>query len=299
MATPSTSRKRSQLSREPSKRRPSPSLRLDSPELYLNPHLSLLAFQRRVLEEAKDPATPLLERVKFLSILGSNMDEFFMVRVAGLWQQIETRTTEISMDGRSPSEQLELIRHEVTSIMARNLPAMARRIDAGIARRKASAFLTWHELNPQQKVAVDDYFRRVVYPVLTPLAVDQGRPFPAHFESESQYCRRGQQRRWRGAIRPHQGSGFAAAACPAAIRSIRDSRLSGWKTPSSANLRLLFPEMEIVKADMFHLTRDAELAIQELETDDLLESVQEAVWRRRFRDAVRLQVNPGMPQTFG
>ena len=88
-----------------------PAPRLDSPELYLNPHLSLLTFQRRVLEEAQDRSTPLLERVKFVSILGSNMDEFFMVRVAGLWSQIETRTTEISMDGKSPGEQLELIRH--------------------------------------------------------------------------------------------------------------------------------------------------------------------------------------------
>src|SRR5438552_12063865 len=94
-----------------------PRRRLDSPDLYLNPHLSLLAFQRRVLEEALDPANPLLERIKFVSILGSNLDEFFMVRVAGLWQQIETRTTEISMDGKSPGEQLELIRHEVTSLM--------------------------------------------------------------------------------------------------------------------------------------------------------------------------------------
>src|SRR5436305_9186827 len=91
--------------------------RLDSPDLYLNPHLSLLAFQWRVLEEAQDRLNPLLERVKFISILGSNLDEFFMVRVAGLWQQIETRTTEISMDGRSPSEQLELIRHEVTRLV--------------------------------------------------------------------------------------------------------------------------------------------------------------------------------------
>src|SRR5438270_13610893 len=93
-------------------------LHLDTPEAYLNPHLSLLSFQRRVLEEAKDPTCPLLERVKFISILGSNMDEFFMVRVAGLWQQIETRTTEISLDGRSPGDQLELIRHEVTSLTA-------------------------------------------------------------------------------------------------------------------------------------------------------------------------------------
>src|SRR5579875_4054197 len=109
----------------PSRRRPSSAVqaaiqarRLDAPDLYLNPHLSLLAFQRRVLEEAEDPSTPLLERVKFVSILGSNLDEFFMVRVAGLWQQIETRTTEISMDGRSPAEQLKLIRQEVTNIMS-------------------------------------------------------------------------------------------------------------------------------------------------------------------------------------
>src|SRR5436305_9190949 len=92
--------------------------RLESPDLYLNPHLSLLAFQRRVLEEARDRKNPLLERVKFVSILGSNIDEFFMVRVAGLWQQIETRTTEINMDGRSPAEQLELIRQNVTELVA-------------------------------------------------------------------------------------------------------------------------------------------------------------------------------------
>src|SRR3978361_669839 len=88
----------------------------DSAEASLNPHLSLLACQRRVLEEAKDESSPLLERVKFLSILGSNIDEFFMVRVAGLWQQIETRTTEISLDGRSPNEQLDLIRIETTHL---------------------------------------------------------------------------------------------------------------------------------------------------------------------------------------
>ncbi len=121
-----------------SRRRPTPAgaaktaaLRLDAPDLYLNPHLSLLAFQRRVLEEAEDPATPLLERVKFVSILGSNIDEFFMVRVAGLWQQIETRTTEISMDGRPPGVQLELIRHEVTSSRGGDLQAVAGRANAG------------------------------------------------------------------------------------------------------------------------------------------------------------------------
>ena len=152
-------------------------LALDSPDLYLNPHLSLLAFQRRVLEEAKDPDNPLLERIKFVSILGSNIDEFFMVRVAGLWQQIETRTTEISMDGRSPGEQLELIRHEVTAITGEIYALWREELMPGL--EAAGIFiLELDQLNAQQKSAIDDYFRRIVYPVLTPLAVDQGRPFP-------------------------------------------------------------------------------------------------------------------------
>src|SRR3954464_10550932 len=145
MASPRPARKRNSIAA----RALIPKCRLDSPDLYLNPHLSLLAFQRRVLEEALDPANPLLERVKFLSILGSNIDEFFMVRVAGLWQQIETRTTEISMDGKSPAEQLELIRHEVTSLTAEIYELW--RDDITPALRDAGIqILSLDELNPQQ-----------------------------------------------------------------------------------------------------------------------------------------------------
>lgn len=295
MATPSSSsRKRSSTAGRTAQRKVAPLPRLDSPELYLNPHLSLLAFQRRVFEEARDPATPLLERVKFLSILASNMDEFFMVRVAGLWQQIETRTTEISMDGRSPSEQLELIRHEVNGIMADLYRLWMEELMPEL-RDSGIYILGIEELDPQQQVAVDDYFSRVVYPVLTPLAVDQGRPFP-HISNLSLNI----------AAVVTNGDGverFARIKVPDTLPQLvplpsRSSELAFiWLEHAiTSNLRLLFPEMEIVKADMFHLTRDAELAIQELETDDLLESVQEAVWRRRFRDAVRLQINPGMSQ---
>jgi polyphosphate kinase len=270
------------------------SLQLDSPNAYLNPHLSLLAFQRRVLEEAKDPSSPLLERVKFVSILGSNIDEFFMVRVAGLWQQIETRTTEISLDGRSPGEQLELIRHEVTSIIAEIYTLW--RDDIMPALREAGIqILSLEELNPQQTTAVDDYFRRVVYPILTPLAVDQGRPFP-HISNLSLNI----------AAVVKNGDGdphFARIKVPDSLPQLVPLPSRAGELPFIwleqliiANLRMLFPEMEVIEADLFHLTRDAELAIQELEADDLLESIQEAVWRRRFRDAVRLQINNGMPQ---
>jgi polyphosphate kinase len=290
MASPSTTRRKSAHAN----RQPAARPRLESPELYLNPHLSLLAFQRRVIEEAQDERTPLLERVKFLSIVASNVDEFFMVRVAGLWQQIETRTTEISMDGRSPSEQLELIRHEVTAIMADLYRLWNDQLMPEL-RKVGIYILSLDELNPQQKVAMDDYFRRVVYPVLTPLAVDQSRPFP-HISNLSLNI----------AAIVTNGDGverFARIKVPdslpqlVSVPSESSETCFVWLEQAIiANLRLLFPEMEILRADVFHVTRDAELAIQELETDDLLESVQEAVWRRRFRDAVRLQIDLGMPQ---
>ncbi len=268
--------------------------RLDSPDLYLNPHLSLLAFQRRVLEEAQDPNNPLLERVKFVSILGSNMDEFFMVRVAGLWQQLETRTTEISIDGRSPTEQLALIRQEVTSIVSDIYKVWREELMPEL-REAGIQILDLDALNAQQRTAADDYFRRIVYPVLTPLAVDHGRPFP-HISNLSLNI---------AAIVTNgdEQERFARIKVPDTLPQLvplpsRAGELAFiWlEQVIVANLRLLFPEMDIVEADLFHVTRDAELAIQELETDDLLESIQEAVSRRRFRDAVRLQVNTLMPQ---
>ncbi len=268
--------------------------RLDNPQLYLNPHLSLLAFQRRVLEEAEDPNAPLMERIKFLSILGSNLDEFFMVRVAGLWQQIETRTTEISMDGRSPGEQLELIRQEVTSISSEIYKLWLDYLMPGL-RDAGIYILELDELNAQQRSSIDDYFLRIVYPVLTPLAVDQARPFP-HISNLSLNI----------AATVSNGDDqerFARVKVPDSLPQLVPVPSRAGETAFVwleqviiANLRHLFPETKIVQANLFRVTRDAELAIQELEADDLLESIQEAVWRRRFRDAVRLQVNNGMPQ---
>ena len=271
-----------------------PHPRLDAPELYLNPHLSLLAFQRRVLEEARDPSTPLLERIKFLSILASNIDEFFMVRVAGLWQQIENRSLETHIDGRSPGEQLELIRQDVTALTAEMYRVWREELVPELRSARIN-ILENHELNPQQQTFLDDYFRREVYPVLTPLAVDQGRPFP-HISNLSLNV---------GAV-VSNGDGvehFARVKVPGTLPQLLllpsdagELNYVWLEQAIIANLRMLFPDMEIIKADVFHVTRDAELAIQELETEDLLESVQEAVWRRRFRDAVRLQIDAEMPQ---
>ena len=150
---------------------------LHEPGLFVNRELGLLEFQRRVLEEAEDPTNPLLERVKFLSIVGSNLDEFFMVRVAGLTKQIETGALNVSADGLTAAEQLATIRKIAMQIMshARNflnhelLPALSQ---AGIYLKN------YTDLDDRQKESVDKYFDEVIFPIVTPLGFDPGHPFP-------------------------------------------------------------------------------------------------------------------------
>jgi polyphosphate kinase len=269
---------------------------LDSPELYINRELSLLDFQQRVLEEAADSSNPLLERVKFLSIFGSNMDEFFMVRVALLCQQIDSNKPEVSVDGKGPSEQLEMIRHCVNSLMGESYGLWGNQLMPAL-KKAGIHILELNELNPGQKIYLDDYFRRAVYPVLTPLAVDPSRPFP-HISNLSLNV----------AAIVTNGDGnerFARIKVPDSLPQLLPVPGEPGETcfvwlehVIMDNLRMLFPDMEMVDSSLFHVTRDAELAIQEVEMDDLLESIQEAVWRRRFRDAVRLQVSWGMNQKW-
>jgi polyphosphate kinase len=274
-------------------------LTLDSPELYINRELSLLAFQRRVLEQAQDPENPLLERVKFLSIVSSNLDEFFMVRVAGLLSKAAGGTQEDGVDGLSASSQLQLIRQEVRSLVEELqdffrdtlLPALDRE---GIQIQDISALTT------EERSAMDGYFLQEVFPVLTPLAFDPGRPFP-HISSGSLNLA--------VVVGDNQGTdNFARVKVPDSLprlvpvpRTSRRAKLADASKPEAkfvwleqliaANLHLLFPGMEIVEACPFRVTRDAEIAIQELESDDLLESVEQAMRKRRFSSVVRLQVD--------
>jgi len=130
---------------------------LDSTDLYINRDLSLLAFQRRVFAEAASVSNPLLERFKFISILGSNIDEFFMVRVAGLWQQIETRNLELSIDGKSPGVQLELIRQDVTALMDEIYSLWRDELEPAL-RKAGIAILALQDLSPKQEAAAADTF---------------------------------------------------------------------------------------------------------------------------------------------
>lgn len=276
---------------------------LDDPKLYLNRELSLLEFFRRVLDEAKDERNPLLERVKFLAIVGSNLDEFFMVRVAGLKQQIASGVVEFSPDGLTPAEQLAAIRKAVNRLMQEVRDCLRNDLlpklnEAGIH------VLEYAELNEKQRANVKKYFDEVVFPVLTPLAFDPGRPFP-HISNLSLNLA--------VLIRDPQGEEhFARVKVPATLPHLVPLKRSsgGLKKDGTvphnhyfvwlaqviaANLDALFPGMEIVAVHPFRVLRDADILIQELEAYDLLESMQQGVRQRRFGSVVRVTINEAMP----
>ena len=272
---------------------------LQDPALYLNRELSHLEFQRRVLEEARDRRNPLLERVKFLSIFGSNIDEFFMVRVAGLTQQIENGVHEPGIDGRGPSETLEAIRGVVGRLVGGAYDFLREELIPALETNHIR-LLNLADLSLEQRSQLDTFFAEKVFPVLTPLAFDPGRPFP-HISNLSLNIA--------VAVREPDGpEHFARVKVPDTLPQLLPVALPLANSSASreyafiwleqliiANLHHLFPGLEILRAHVFHLTRDAEVAIKELETDDLLETIEEAVWQRRFRDAVRLQVDSRMP----
>ena len=276
---------------------------LDDPQWYLNRELSQLEFFLRVLEEAKDASNPLLERVKFLAIVGSNLDEFFMVRVAGLKQQIAAGVVELSIDGLTPAEQLAAIRKAVSKLLAEArdcyqddiLPTLA---EAGIH------ILGYPDLDHRQRAYVKKYVAQVIFPVLTPLAFDPGRPFP-HISNLSLNLA--------VLIRDPGGKErFARVKVPGTLpRLVPLRRSSGgvrkdgtaprthffvWlEQVIAAHLGTLFPGMEILAAHPFRVIRDADILIQELEAYDLLETMEESVRRRRFGSVVQLAVNKSTP----
>lgn len=275
---------------------------LDSPQYYINRELSALAFQHRVLEEAIDKTNPLLERVKFLAIVGSNLDEFFMVRVAGLKKQVDAGVVDLPPDGLTPAEQLAEIRKVSSNFMKEAseylkndlLPALK---NAGIH------ILQYQDLNKRQKESIEAYFRDVIFPVLTPLAFDPGHPFP-HISNLSLNLA--------VLIKDKKGvEHFARIKVPNTLpRLVPIKRSSGsvrkdgtvpyyhyfvWlEQVISANLASLFPGMEVIEAHPFRVIRDADMVIQELEADDLLETMEQTVRQRRFGSVVLISINASM-----
>ena len=271
-------------------------------QLFLNLELSQLACFRRVLEEAQDERNPLLERVKFLSIVGSNLAEFFMVRVAGLKQQIEAGVIELSIDGLTPAQQLAAIRQAALQLMneARScLQSLFPLLEAA-----GIHILDYSALDETKKAEAKRYFDEIIFPVLTPLAYDPGRPFP-HISNMSLNLavlvrdRKGQERFARVKV-PRTLPRLLQIPAPDPAPSKNDAESHDvyfvWLEQVIAeHLPRLFPGMKIVTAHPFRVTRDAEMLIQELEAEDLLETIERGVRERRFGSVVRLTIDPNMP----
>ncbi len=271
--------------------------------LLVNRELSLLQFQWRVFEEARDPANPLRERVRFLSIVASNLDEFFMIRVAGLEQQVAAGFAEPSVDGLTPAEQLAAIRRDALRL-TRALGACLH--DELLPRLEAAGIhvLDWPKLDAKQASHARQWFEELALPILTPLAFDPGRPFP-HISNLSLNL----------AVLVDDGGveRFARIKLPDTLpRLVPIGRSTGALLPSgtahhhhafvwleqlvAANVDRLFPGVRVVGVHAFHVTRDAELEIQEMEAGDLLASVELGVRERRVGSVVRLVVTPTMPE---
>ena len=277
---------------------------LSSPSLYINRELSLLEFQRRVLDEALDESNPLLERLKVLAIFGSNMDEFFMVRVSGIRKQVEAHIMEVYVDGLTPPEILAAIRKLSVDLYESALRCLNKKLLPALD--KAGIHLVdYQKLSETQAKKADDYFKEVVYPVLTPLALDPGHPFP-HISNLSLNLAI--------EIRDKKGNEkFARLKVPNTLpRLVPIKRSSGaarkdgtipyhhyfvWlEQVIMANLASLFPGMEVVAAYPFRIIRDADVQIQEIEADDLLESMEQNIRKRRFASVVQLEIYESMPE---
>jgi len=269
---------------------------LDDPALYLNRELSWLEFNRRVLEEAKDPTVPLLERLKFLAIFSSNLDEFFMVRVGGLMQKIHAGITRsFGADRMLPKDQLERISQTVGELVQEQYRLLTEEVLPALEKEGIVIRNKIKELSETELKHLREVFRKEVFPVLTPLAIDPGHPFP-HLANKSLNL----------AVvleRPKLADKlFAVVQVPAVLR--RFVQLPAEKgyvfAPLEMAIRLhlgdLFPGMTIDHATMFRVTRDSEYEIDDDEVEDLLKAIEESVRKRRRGTAVRLEVEADAPE---
>src|SRR5215211_6181554 len=266
---------------------------LFDPYLYINREISWLQFNDRVLAMAADPGVPLLERLKYLAIFSSNLDEFFMVRVSGLRDQVEAGMVTRGSDGWTPSETLEAIakhvgpaiEHHARVFLDEVVPAMA---EAGIRIADIS------ELGPQELDFLRDYFQRQVFPVLTPLAVDPSHPFPyiSNLSLSLAVTVRDP-----GTTRDRFARVKVPGILPRFVPLGDGSTFVPLEQVVATHLDRLFPGMDVVEAHPFRVTRDADIELAENEADDLLviEAVEQELRRQRFGAVVRLEVAATMP----
>ena len=263
---------------------------LTDPALYLNRELTWLEFNRRVLNEAEDERTPLLERVKFLAIVSSNLDEFFMKRIGGLKQQVGAGVQELTVDGRTPQQQIDEARSVVAEIEARKerlLPEVLGRLaEHGID------VLDHAELKAKERDALREYYIENIMPLVTPQSVDPAHPFPfisnlsLNLLVTLNYKDRGPTT---ARVKVPIGAGI-----PRFLRIDGEDRFVPLEQVISNNLDLLFPRMNIESCEPFYVTRNANLARESDDADDLLAVIESEVRERRFAPIVRVKIRRDM-----
>jgi polyphosphate kinase len=258
---------------------------LDSHELFVNRELSWLQFNERVLELAEDESTPLLERAKFLAIYANNLDEFFMVRVAGLLDQVEAGIDARGPDGLSARETIERLRERAAELGERHSRAWESAVRPALAEQGIRV-VDVEDCSEEELEATDKLFAEQIFPVLTPLAVGPGRPFPYISNlslSIGVFVR----------DPVSEVETFARVKVPKEVlprfMPIGDGAFAPLESVIARQLDELFPGMEILRHDFFRVTRDADFTVSD-EADDLLRAVEDELRRRRFGEVVRLEV---------
>jgi len=271
------------------------------PQNFFNRDLSWIEFNRRVLEEALNPNLPLLEKVKFISIFFTNLDEFYMIRIAGLKEQINARVSEPTIDGHTPSELVVKIEKTLQPMLQTLTDLWKNEIVPNLAQ-SGIKILDIEDLNNEEQEKLNLFFKKEIYPVLTPLAFDPGRPFP-YISNLSLSL----------AVlvkKPNGEKHFARVKVPNILPRLlqidkiicpnkncngNSAKFIWMGNLIKANLNLLFPGMEILEAHRFRITRDTDIELQEDEADDLLRVIEENIRQRKFGSVVRLEVEASMP----
>lgn len=276
---------------------------LNDPQYYFNRELSWLEFNRRVLHEAIDERTPLLERLKFLAIFSSNLDEFFMVRVAALKQQVAAGVTKLSLDGQNPTEQLQLIGDRLRPMVIEQHQHFEQVLKKELINNGIH-LLNYLDLSQEQRTYLNSYFEQHIFPVLTPLAIDPSHPFPyisnlslnlavvvKDPETEEELFAR--------LKIPQVFPRFIPL--PEELRQRHRGKTGIWSGVPleqiiTHNLEYLFPGMNIQECYTFRVTRNADLAVEEDEADDLLLAIEKELQKRRIGgSAVRLEIEADVP----
>jgi len=278
---------------------------LEDPSLFINRELSWIEFNRHVLEESKDKKHPLLERVKFLAIFSNNLDEFFMIRISGLYRQIAEGVMNVPADGLSPSQQLDAIYERLTPLVQEMARIWYEEILPDL--EEAGIYIHSYEtLSVNAQKDLRDFFKREIFPVLTPLAFDKSHPFPLISNLSINLAIIIKEKGDTGEffIRLKVPTELFPRLLP--IPSYSDNHGTSHTGEAhfifledviAENLDLLFPGVEVVAAYPFRVTRDADLEIEEDEADDLLTAIEESIGRRRMGTPVRLEICEWMDST--